>query len=80
MEDINTRQKMDLQISSPRVHLKNLVSALKTIGKNGYTIFHDLIWGYIVRTRPDELEQTMTARVQQEHPLGWPYCACEEKM
>ena len=70
MEDINTRQKMDLQISSPRVHLKNLVSALKTIGKNGYTQFHDLIWGYIVRTRPDELEQTMTARVQQEHPLG----------
>ena len=45
MEDINTRQKMDLQISSPRVHLKNLVSALKTIGKNGYTPFHNLING-----------------------------------
>ena len=39
MEDINTRQKVDsIGISSPRMHLKNLVSALKTIGKNGYIL------------------------------------------
>jgi len=39
MDNLPLEKRVELQISSPRVRIKSIMSALKTIGKNsGYNI------------------------------------------